>query len=382
MLTLGVEEEFFVIDRDGGTLAEDALSGLDLLQARVPASYGDVAGFEREFQRSIVETRTGVCADLDEVRDQLEWLRRALVEVAATSNQMIVAAGTLPSVDWRAARLTDKPRYAEIADHYRDVAQRRVTCGCHVHVGIADRDLAVRTLNRVRPWLPVLLALSASSPFYDAADTGYESFRSLLWGAFPVAGPPEIHDSYQEYTEKIRMLVATGAILDAGHVYWDARLGTRYGTLEFRIADVCTTVDEAVLQVALCRALVLTCIREDDRGVPRPAVPIELLRAAMWRAGRSGLDGTLVDVIARESVPAQLLIERLLAHVRDALKDVGDLDEVVRLLGVLRSAGTSARRQRDALPDEGSLAGVADQVAAETDPDRLGGLFRKRRSIV
>ena len=377
MLTLGVEEEFFVVDRDDGTLAEDALPGLELLQGQVPPSYGEVAGFEREFQLSIVETRTGVCANLDEMRDQLEWLRCALIDAAAASNQMIVAAGTLPSVDWRVARLTDKPRYAEIADHYRDVAQRRATCGCHVHVGIVDRDQAVRALNRVRPWLPVLLALSASSPFYDAADTGYESFRSLLWGAFPVAGPPEIHDSYEQYAEKIRLLVATGAILDAGHVYWDARLGTRHETLEFRIADACTTVDEAVLQVALCRALALTCMREDEGGVPLPTVPSELLRAATWRAGRSGLGGTLVDVLARESVPALLLVERLLAYVREALEDLGDLDEVVELLHEIQMGGTSARRQRDALPGDGRLAGVAGRVAAETDPTwRLPGRIR------
>jgi glutamate---cysteine ligase / carboxylate-amine ligase len=371
VLTLGVEEEFFVVDRASAMLAEDALPGLDVLRRRVPASFGEVAGFEREFQRSIVETRTGVCASLNEIRAQLEWLRRALVAVAAASDQMIVAAGTLPAVDWRVARVTDKPRYAEIAEHYRDVAQRRATCGCHIHVGIADRDQAVRTLNRVRPWLPLLLALSASSPFYDAADTGYESFRSLLWGAFPVAGSPEIHDSYEQYAQKIRMLVATGAILDAGHAYWDARLGTRYETLEFRIADACTTVDEAVLQVALCRAIALTCIREDERGAPLPSVPAELLRAATWRAARSGLDGTLVDVLARENVPAQLLVERLLAYVRIALEDLGDLDEVVHLVDEIRSGGTSARRQRHALPRDGGLAGVADQVAAETDPDGL-----------
>ncbi|MDQ4033161.1 MAG: glutamate--cysteine ligase [Actinomycetota bacterium] len=365
MLTIGVEEEFFVFDPAGRDFSREGLPGFDRLKNRHSCN-GGVYGFDHEFHLSIIESRTGICRDLKQVRTQIQELRDALIRAGAESDLLILAAGTSPLGNWRTTRITDKARYAEIAQHYREVAQRRMTCGCHVHVGIADRDIAVQVLNRVVPWLPNLLALSASSPFYDAADTGYQSSRSLLWGGFPVAGTPPIFSSHKDYAQNIRLLISTGSILDEGHIYWDARLGVKYDTLEFRIADACTTVDELVLQVGLCRALALTCMNEITNNRPLPAAQPELIRAAMWRAARSGVDDDLIDVVAQEKVTATVMLDRLLNYLRHALEELGDWDEVVDLVGQARQRGTSARRQRQVLARTGRLDDVMDELARET----------------
>lgn len=367
MLTIGVEEEFFVVDPVGRDLAPDGLPDFSPQQDRSRED-GGIQGFDHEFQSAVVESRTGVCESLGKLRTELIELRGTLTRAASHHGLAVLSSGTMPLADWRTARIVAKPRYKEIAEHYREVVQRRITCGCHVHIGIEDRDLAVHVLNRVRPWLSVLLALSASSPFYERADTGYHSSRSLLWGGFPVAGSPAVHESYGEYTATIQRLIETGAILDEGHVYWDARLGVRYKTLEFRIADACTTVDETVLQAGLCRALVLTCMEETTRGEPLPSLHPELLRAAAWRAARSGLEGKLVDVTRGESVPSAVLLARLLDYLRDALEESGDWDEVVALLEQAQHGGTSARRQCEVLNRTRQLEGVVDALLSETKP--------------
>lgn len=365
MLTIGVEEEFFVFDPATRDLAVEGLPNFDLLKQQNNLD-SEIYGFDHEFQSSIVESRTGICQDLNQVRIQIQELRHVLVGSALESELFVFAAGTLPLGNWRTAQITNKPRYEEIAQHYREVVQRRATCGCHVHIGIADRDIAVQVLNRVRPWLATLLALSASSPFYEGNDTGYQSFRSLLWGGFPVAGTPSAFSSHKDYLEKIQTLIDTGSILDAGHIYWDARLGVRYDTLEFRIADACTTVDEVILQAGLCRALALTCINEIKNNRPLPAAQPELTRAATWRAARSGLDGNLIDVAEKEQVSATIMLDRLLNYVRNALEELGDWDEVVSLADQTRQRGTSARRQHQVLARTGRLEDVVNELAVET----------------
>lgn len=370
MLTIGVEEEFFVVDPANRDFAIDGLPDFDLLKQHNSSFDGGNYGFDYEFQLSIVESRTGICRELEQVRIQIQELRHILVRAGSESETLIVAAGTLPLGNWRATRIVDKRRYELMAQHYCEVVQRRATCGCHVHIGVADRDIAVQVLNRVHPWLPTLLALSASSPFYDGADTGYQSYRSLLWCGFPVAGAPSMCSTYKEYLETIHMLIDTGAILDQGHIYWDARLGVKYNTLEFRIADACTTVDEVVLQAGLCRALVFTCLNEIANNRPLPAVRSGLLRAATWRAARSGLDDDLIDVIAEEKVTAKVMLARLLNYLRDALEELSDWDEIVDLMDQVRRRGTSARRQRQVLACTGRLGNVVDELAVETAASR------------
>jgi carboxylate-amine ligase len=366
-LSMGIEEEFFIVHSDTGLISQAGLPGFDTLKRR--RFFEDpVAGFDSEFQLSIVESRTGVCLSIEQVRLQLTELRSALSTHAHETERSIVSAGTLPILDWRDMRITDESRYSDIASYYRDVVMRRATCGCHVHIGVQGRDRAIRALSRAQPWLPILLALSASSPFFEGFDTGYESYRSTLWGGFPVAGPIPYFDSYSEYLRAVNRLVRTGAMLDAGHIYWDIRPGNSFETVEFRVADGCTTVDEVLLQALLCRALMSTCLKETDgEQGPGPVIRSELQRAAVWRAARSGMSDVLIDVCAEEAVPAREMLARFLEYITDSLEELDSVDMVRTLVEQVQRSGTSALRQRRKLEKSGNLHDVIAMLVMETE---------------
>jgi glutamate---cysteine ligase / carboxylate-amine ligase len=365
VLTIGAEEEFFIVNPKSRKLAQAGLPGLHHLMENGVGG-PEPAGYDNEFQLPIVESRTGICGSLADLQSNLIRLRQALIAAAESESLAVAASGTLPTAQWRDVAVTDKFRYHRIAEQYHDVVKRRLTCGYHVHIGISDPDVRVLVLNRVQMWLPVLLAFSASSPFFGSRNTGYASYRHTLWGGFPVAGPAPRFDNYEQYTRYIEMLIGTGAILDAGHIYWDVRLGTRFPTLEFRIADACPSVDSAVLQAGLCRALVLTCLREIERGEPAAEVDRVLLRAANWHAGRWGLSGNLIDVAARQEVPAAELTERMLRHLGDALTDLGDYETVRALALQTLNTGSSAARQQALHAVSGSIDEVTDWLIEQT----------------
>lgn len=365
-MTIGVEEEFYLVDGEQRKAAEHGLTDFPAIQRRHGRGDGDPYGIDAEFHKAIVETRTGVCVGLDQIRGELRALRKCLADEAAVHGLSILAAGTLPTTSWLELGLVRSPRYDATDGHFADVTRRRATCGCHIHVGIPDRELAVAVLNRVRRWLPVLLAVSASSPFFAGRDTGYESYRSILWGGFPIAGPPGEFTSHTHYQRVIERLIGTGAVLDSGHVYWDVRLGTKYDTLEFRVSDVSPSLDVTILLVALARALVFTCVREVNEGKPDSPVPMEHLRAAIWCAGRFGLSGRLVDPWEWTSVPAMAVVDAMVSFVRDGLEQAGDWAETGELLDVLRGEGTVADRQRRLFQRTGSLESVVDELVVET----------------
>jgi len=202
---------------------------------------------EPELYRSQVEMHTPVCATLAEARQALRDTRRALIEAAERGGLRIAAAGTHPFSHWGDQAVTPKTRYANLAEDYRQVFREQVVFGCHVHVGIEDREAAIQTMNRVRPWLPVLLALSASSPFWLGDDTGYASYRAEVWNRWPTAGMPQPFDSRAEYDRLVETLVATGSIREPTKLYWDVRPSSHFETLEFRVADSVMRVDEAVM---------------------------------------------------------------------------------------------------------------------------------------
>lgn len=362
-LSMGVEEEFFVADRrthelrDAGPLL-DALAGE---RDRDGAEY-----YAAELRRCMIESRTGVCWSLAELRADLRLRRDTLAHAAARTGRVIVAAGTYPGADWRREGFTPRPRFGHISGVYGRLAAEHLICACHVHVGVADRDTAVAVMNRVRRWLPLLLALSVSSPFWSGEDTGYASYRSTIWARWPMAGIPPTLSSYADHQARVRRLVDTGTSADAGQVFWDVRPGTRYDTVEFRVADACTTVDEAVLQAGLCRALVHRCLTGIARGEPVPPAHPELLPVAKWRAARYGLTGDLVDPVAAELVPAAVLVRRFLEHVRGPLTDAGDWEEVTGLVDRAFHRGNSAERQRRVLDHHGRLTDVVELLIADT----------------
>ena len=352
--TLGVEEEYHLVDARTLRLA-DVPGVVDTAHRLL----GDDA--QSEISTSQLEVATPVCRTLGELRAHLVRLRRGADAAAREHGARVVAAGTAPTGVWTDQRLTPGPRYAEIHDRWGVLALQQLIAGCHVHVHVADPELVVRVLDRLRPDLPVLLALSVSSPFWEGVDTGYASYRTQWFGRFPVTGSPELLGDRAGYDAVVADLVATGMVRDASHLYWDARPSTTFPTLEVRIADTCPRLDDVVLHAALARSLVRVAaaeaVRDEDFPRPRP----EVVRAARWRAARSGLAGDLVDLRGGGPAPARVVVQRLLDRVRDDLEDAGEWDEVAALGDQALGRGTSADRQRAVHARTGD---VRDVVAA------------------
>jgi carboxylate-amine ligase len=235
-----------------------------------------------------------------------------------------------------------------------------------VHVGITSADEGVAVLDRIGPWLAVLLALSANSPFWQGRDTSYASFRYQAWGRWPTAGPTEPFGTAEAYWKTVRQMTGTGTLLDSGMVYFDARLSEHYPTLEVRIADVCLHADDAVLIAALCRALVDTEARRWQAGAGVPRQRTEMLRLAAWRASRSGLDDVLLDPRTGQPEQAATVAKALLDHVRDALDEAGDTAAVSDLLAAVLARGNGAAFQRSVYGGDGSMSEMIGSAAAAT----------------
>lgn len=272
------------------------------------------------------------------------------------------AAPTLP----REFPITDKPRYRDIGERFGMIAHEQGICGCHVHVAVPDRDAAVAVANRLRPWLPMLLALTANSAIYRNADTGHSSWRSVLWARWPSAGPPPHFDSADEYDAAVQMLCHTDVIRDDGMVYWDVRPSADFPTVEVRVADVPATVAETVLFASLVRGAVMTALADEERGEPMPPLPPWVLKAAYWKAARDGFDGAGVDLDDQTTVPMRALLERLVERVRPALEAAGDHEFVRYGLTAVAERGNGAMRQRQAWRRRHDVADVLAEAAAAT----------------
>ncbi|MFG2635457.1 YbdK family carboxylate-amine ligase [Streptomyces sp. NPDC048362] len=358
---LGAEEEFHVVDVESGRLVPRAAEVLGRL---------DRPGFTGELQQSVVESNSGVHDTLDGLWTDLASARRRLDAAAAALGLAVVAAGTVPLADIGARDVTADPRYRRMADDYRLVADEQLICSAQIHVDVPDRDTAVRAMCLVSPWLPPLLALSASSPFWLGSDTGYASWRTMLWQRWPTAGPVGCHPDAADYDRTLAELIRSGVISDAGMIYHDVRPSAHQRTLELRICDACPRVETVVLVAGLFRALV----REACERLERAEGPLcdgrhEWLRAAAWRAARSGLEGDLVDPLTRCSAPAPAVLTAMLTRLRPQLEASGGWDIVHRLLKEALAAGTAANRLRRAAQTEDLLASV-DLMVAETRGER------------
>jgi len=362
-LTIGVEEEYQIVDPASRELRQRAARILPEARGAV----GDVVA--NELYLSQIEIGTSVCHTLAEVRAELVRLRRAVIEAAGREGCRIASAGTHPFSKWEDQRLTPKERYGTILEEFQQLTREQIIFGCHVHVGIADRDEAIRVMNRARPWLAPILALSANSPFWLGRDTGYASYRTELFGRFPMAGIPAPMASRAEFDGVVADLVAIDSIADASKIYWDVRPSSHFETLEFRVADVCSTVDETVMIAGLCRGLALACQGATALDDPSAEVRPELLRAAKWRAARFGLDADLIDLRAKKPAPARQVVEDLLTFVRPGLESLGEWDEVAGLARRTLDQGNGARRQRLAFERAGRLEDVVDLIVEETSRD-------------
>ena len=358
--TFGVEEEFLLVDPDSGEpvprnarvaeLAEDG--GVDL---------------QLELTSCQVETATEVSSTIADLRTQLQRLRRVTSVAAEGAGARLLAVGLPPTLPQHFP-ITDSDRYARIADRFGMIAHEQGICGCHVHVAVPDREAAIRVSNRLRPWLPSLLALTANSAIYRNADSGYASWRHVLWSRWPSAGPPPYFESAEDYDTAVQRMQDIGAMLDDGMVYWDVRPSEKFPTVEVRVADVPATVAETLLHAALTRAAVMTVLDDERNDAPTPDVRAHELAATYWTSARYGLDGEAVDPFGDGpgTAPAVDVLRALVDRVTPALRSVGDLEFVTEELTRIYEHGNGAMRQRAAWERRGQVSDVIDSSAAAT----------------
>jgi carboxylate-amine ligase len=359
--SVGVEEELLLVEP--GTGRPRAVAG-SVLRAEGAGSNTAPAELELELQEQQLETNSRPCRSLDELHREIRRCRASAAAAAGKAGAQVAALATSPvTVE---PTVTAKSRYRRMAEAFGLTVQEQLTCGCHVHVEIDSADEGVAVLDRAGPWLAVLLALSANSPFWQGVDSSYASFRYQAWGRWPSSGSTGPFGTAQAYRQTVQQMVRTGTLLDEGMVYFDARLSERYPTIEIRIADVCLRAEDAVLIAGLARALVETEARAAREGRPALGTRTELLRLAAWRASRSGLDDVLLSPATGLPEPAAVVADTLLDHCRAALADAGDTDAVAELLAALSARGNGAAFQRAAYRRSGSLPDMIGRAVSAT----------------
>jgi carboxylate-amine ligase len=378
-LTIGIEEEYQIIDP----------------QTRELTSYvqqfihrGQVLGdqIKREFLQSQVEVGTRICQNIAEARDEIKRLRGSIIEIADGAGVLISSAGTHPFSHWADQVVTDSDRYVEFAKDMQHVVRSLLIFGLHVHIGFGDgaeqRELLITVMNQVRYFLPHILALSTSSPFWMGHNTGLKSYRSIVFETLPRTGLPMEFKSWSEYERLVQVLAKVGALgegarslelVDATRIWWDVRPHPRYGTLEFRVADAVTTLDEVVCIAALFQAIVAKLIQLRQSNLSWRTYPRDLIYENKWRAVRYGTSGDLVDFGREKEVPLPDLIDELIAFVDDVVDELGSREAVAYARTIARK-GSSADRQlgvyqarlaAGATPEE-ALVSVVDHLVAET----------------
>jgi glutamate---cysteine ligase / carboxylate-amine ligase len=356
--TFGVEEEFLLVHPDTGRIVERATAVL----RHVPVNHNLV---DHELLEHLLETRSEPCTDMEDARQQLVATRRMLGEAAREVGVAAVASGTAPFAV-EVIEVSPKDRYRDMVNEFGAIARNAGTCGMHVHVGISSREEGIGIIDRLRPWLPVVLALSVNSPYSEGRDSGYASWRAQVWSRWPTGGATELFGDPAAYDALVDGLMATGAARDPGMIYFEARLAEEWPTVEIRVADVCTNVDDALVVAATVRAIAATAAREWESGTPPRPWRSELLRAAAWRASRYGLAGTLVHPVDRALAPARVVLAALVERMRPALAETGDLDLVTSGYERLLSA-TGASRQHAAYERTGSIEGVVADLVDRTE---------------
>jgi carboxylate-amine ligase len=359
-MTVGVEEEFHLVDRESRRSTDAA--------AAVLRGVGRDEEIVPELKASMVESNSRVHTSLSELRADLADLRRDLGSAAASAGAGLVAAGTAPLQGEAALRTYPKERYLEMSEDFPSLEREQAVAGVQTQVGIDDRDVAVQVVSRAQRFTPVMLALAAGSPFWQGEDTGYASWRTRVWERWPSAGPTAPFDSAADYDATIDALLAGGTIRDRGMVYFDVRLSAHQPTVEFRVCDAVDRLDDVVMLAGLWRAVAMTCLVETSSpGSAAPPPRIEAVVGARWLAARSGLSAQLVDPVSGEAVPAAAAVASLLAVLRPALEETGDLADVEELVTGVLAAGGPAARQRAAYARRERLTDVVDSLLAETE---------------
>ncbi len=337
--TIGIEEEYLLVDKASLDLVSDPPASIMEDCQRLSQKQ-----ISPEFLRSQIEVGTRVCRTLKEAREDLARLRRVVVEVTGRAGLAPIAASTHPFGLWTEQRHTAVQRYSDLSREMQAAARRLLICGMHVHVGIEDDELRIDLMSQMRYFLPHLLALSTSSPFWEGQDTGLRSYRLTIFDALPRTGLPQHFESFEEYRRHVDVLVNAGLLEDATKIWWDLRPSARYPTLETRIFDVCTTLDDTVTLAALTLCLLRRLYRLRQDNQRWRIYSRMLLSENRWRAMRYGMDEGLLDLAKGRIVPVADLIDEILELVREDASALGCEDEVQGVRAILKR-GTSAHRQ-------------------------------------
>jgi carboxylate-amine ligase len=359
-LTLGVEEEYQIVDAE--TRALDSYVSKILPDGRVRLQ----DQVKEEFMQSQIEVGSQICQNVGQVREELRRLRGALIEIAEANGKHIVAAGTHPFSRWIDQTITPKLRYKALEENMQDIARRLLIFGMHVHVGIGDLELTIDIFNQARYFLPHLLALSVSSPFWDGRRTGLMSYRSVVFETLPRTGIPDAFHSYADYDSFMTTLERVGVIDDRTKVWWDVRPHPNYKTLEFRVCDVCTRIEDAVCLVAIIQSLVAFLYDLRRHNQSWRLYHRDLIRENKWRAVRYGVRGELIDFGIGKSVPYEELLEELLALIRPYAEQLGCWEEAKHARRIVKE-GTSADHQLRVYDESGGdLNAVVDWLVQAT----------------
>lgn len=359
--TLGVEEEYLLLDAGTGEplpVAEE----VSLAASLRPAVRDDDVQYE--LLQVQLEVSTPPCQELDEIGGHLLRLRHELGSAAEQYGARLAATGAAP---WHtgAVPVTDSSRYRDLNARGSGLVDEQLINGMHVHVGVPDPAVGIEVVNRLRPDLPILLALAANSPFWRGRDSGFESWRSIHFHRWPAEGPPPHFADAEDYRRRVAMLLATGALRNQSQLYWQARISHRQPTVEVRCPDVQLRVDEAVMVAGLVRALVMTALQDHAEHLPYPVVETELLTAASWAAAREGLNGDLFDLRNGRLRRAGDVLVDLLEGLDPALAASGDGVQVHKLVDRALREGNGAARQRETVRGSG-FGSLVELVSAET----------------
>ncbi len=358
--TLGIEEEYQTVDPESRDLrshiaTEMLAQGKLRLEERVKA----------EMHQSVIEVGTRICRTVQEAAEDLYDLRRNMIRLAEEHDLLLVAGATHPFADWRAQEIYPDPRYAQVVEDLQLVARSNLIFGLHVHIGIEDREAAIRVMNSMRYFLPHILALSTNSPFWQGMETGYKSYRAKVFEHFPRTNLPDAFASYSEFERYVDLLVKTGCIDNAKKIWWDIRPHPFFNTIEVRICDIPMRAEETIAIAALIQATAATLWRLHSLNVDYRQYSRALLMENKFRAVRYGLDGKLIDFGKEEEVPLRDLIGEYLNFVGDEMRALNSETEMGYIAEMLKQ-GSGADRQLRVYRETGDLKAVVDYMARET----------------
>jgi carboxylate-amine ligase len=363
-LTIGIEEEFQMVDRKTGQLRPQ----IETILEKGSTIFGEQ--IKAEMLQPTVELISGILPDIHAARVDRREARAKLAQLLAEEGLALVSAGTHPTAMWQDTPKTPYQRYVELEDELQDVARSILIFGLHIHIGVETQWTAVQLMNQLRTWLPHLLALSTNSPFWGGRMTGLKSYRSVVWKPFPRSGIPQVFVGWEEFDAYVQSLVKTGCIDNGKRIWWDIRPHPFYSTIEFRVFDMPGTLDDTIAIAALCQALVAKLSWMNSREEFLPMLASHFIEENKWHAMRSGLNAEVVDFVQGRRLPMRKSIHALLDFVDDVLDDLGSRNEINYLRNVLDSSeGTGADRQIAVYQQTGNTDDVIQFLMQRTMQD-------------